>query len=172
MVKEFGEQYGYEFEYEATYDKFCLVNDAVYVARKGGDWYAVGAQFQHPYVFKTLFSKEELTFEDYCESRSVQKGTMYLKKEDDESPDLDKHRMRHLGRTGLFVPVLAGGGTLYRVDGDKYYAVAGTKGHLWVEAEVARGMTDLQIDMSYFKKLRDKAVEAIDQFGSFEEFVS
>jgi hypothetical protein len=31
-VIEFGRQYGYEFEHEATYDRFCLVNDAVYVA--------------------------------------------------------------------------------------------------------------------------------------------
>ena len=32
MVKTFGSFYGYEFELEETYDKFCLVNDAVYVA--------------------------------------------------------------------------------------------------------------------------------------------
>lgn len=173
-VKTFGAEYGYEFDHEATYDKFCLVNDAVYIARKGGTWIAVGAQFQHPYVFKTLFSHEELIFEDFCEGRSVQKGTMYLGKVEDDQEDVapDRDRMRHLGRTGLFVPVLQGGGRLFRVDGDKFYAVAGTKGHLWIDAEVARGMKDLQIDMSYFEKLKDKAIEAISQFGSFEEFVS
>jgi hypothetical protein len=32
FVTEFGAKYGYEFEHEETYDKFCLVNDAVYVA--------------------------------------------------------------------------------------------------------------------------------------------
>jgi DNA polymerase elongation subunit (family B) len=32
FVVSFGAKYGYEFEHEATYDKFCLVNDAVYVA--------------------------------------------------------------------------------------------------------------------------------------------
>jgi hypothetical protein len=88
FVTEFGAKYGYEFEHEETYDKFCLVNDAVYVAgiqtvpwEEGHPevhWTAVGAQFQHPYVFKTLFSGEELIFEDYCEARSVVKGTMYL----------------------------------------------------------------------------------------------
>ena len=31
-----GSLYGYSFEHETTYDKFCLVNDAVYIARKGG----------------------------------------------------------------------------------------------------------------------------------------
>lgn len=171
FIMEFGAKYGYEFEHETTYDKFCLVNDAVYVARKGDEWVAVGAQYQHPYVFKSLFSGEKITFEDYCESRSVQKGAMYLGKErDGESPD--KSTMRHVGKTGLFVPVQEGGGKLYRVYEDKYYAVAGTKGHLWLEAEVAKGKKNLKIDMSYFEKLKNDAIKAIEQFGSFEEFVS
>jgi hypothetical protein len=68
-------------------------------------WTAVGAQFQHPYVFKTLFSDEPVTFEDYCEGRSVVKGAMYLDKTGAEEPDYTK--MRHIGKTGLFVPVLS-----------------------------------------------------------------
>ena len=168
-VMGFGEIYGYEFEHEATYDRFCLVNDAVYIAKKGDEWIAVGSQFQHPYVFKTLFSGEELTFDDYCESRSVVKGIMYLDTTGDEEPDVTK--MRHLGRTGLFIPVLSGGGKIYRVNEGKYYAVAGTKGHLWIDAEVAKQRDDLQIDMSYFEKLRDSAIATIEQFGSFSEFV-
>jgi hypothetical protein len=131
FVIQHGKKYGYDFEHEITYDKFCLVNDAVYIARKGDKWTAVGTQFQHPYVFKTLFSGEELTFDDFCESKNVVQGTMYLDREDqkDEESPLDRHRMRHLGRTGRFVPVLEGGGTLYRVKDEKYYAVTGTKGH-------------------------------------------
>lgn len=31
----FGSKYGYDFELEEVYDKFCLVNDAVYIARSG-----------------------------------------------------------------------------------------------------------------------------------------
>jgi DNA polymerase elongation subunit (family B) len=34
-IKLFGAKYGYTFEHEATYDKFCLVNDAVYIAHVG-----------------------------------------------------------------------------------------------------------------------------------------
>jgi hypothetical protein len=166
----FGAEYGYDFEHEATYDVFCLVNDAVYIARKGDKWIAVGAQFQHPYVFKTLFSGEELKFEDYCEDRNVKKGTMYLDTSGDDEPDVSK--MRHLGRTGMFVPVLKGGGRIFRVHEGKYYAVARTKGHLWIEAEIAKQRDDLEIDMSYFEKLRDEAIAAISQFGSFEEFTS
>jgi energy-coupling factor transporter ATP-binding protein EcfA2 len=161
FVIQFGAVYGYDFEHEATYERFCLVNDAVYVARKGDEWTAVGAQFQHPYVFKMLFSGEDLTFDDFCESRSVLQGTMYLEKDD---------VLRHLGKTGRFVPVLQGGGVLLRIKDDKKYAVTGTKGYLWIEAEIAQAK-GLEIDVSYFEKLKDDAIKAIEQFGSFEEFV-
>lgn len=168
-VIDFGAQYGYEFDHETTYDKFCLVNDAVYIAKKGDAWTAVGSQFQHPYVFKTLFSGEELSFDDFCESKSVMQGTMYLDTDEQETP-VHKN-MHHLGRTGRFLPVLEGGGILYRVKDDKYYAVSGTKGYKWVDAEVAKSIDDLKIDMSYFDKLRDDAIKAIETFGSFEEFI-
>jgi hypothetical protein len=181
-IIEFGKEYGYDFEHEATYDKFCLVNDAVYVAginpvpfEEGypkWQWTATGAQFQHAYVFKTLFSGEELEFKDFCEGRSVVKGAMYLDMRDEVNglePDIRK--MRHVGKTGLFVPVLKGGGKLYRYNDEKFYAVSGTKGHLWVEAEIAKEMDDLEIDMSYFEKLKNTAVETIEKFGSFEELV-
>ena len=174
FVIRHGKTYGYDFEHEVTYDKFCLVNDAVYIARKGDKWTAVGSQFQHPYIFKTLFSGEDLTFDDYCESRSVIQGTMYLDREehDEKEKHLDHGNMRHLGRTGRFVPVLEAGGTLYRVKDDKYYAVTGTKGHKWIEAEIAQSMPDLKIDMSYFEKLKDEAVKTIEQFGSFKDLTN
>jgi len=170
FVKGHGKRYGYDFEHEVTYDIFCLVNDAVYIARKGTDWTAVGSQFQHPYIFKKLFSGEELVFDDYCESKNVLQGTMYLDREEHEKDEEISYRaMRHVGRTGRFVPVKAGGGTLYRVKDEKYYAVAGTKGFKWIEAEIAQTMPDLEIDMSYFEKLQDEAIKTIEQFGSFEE---
>ena len=54
----------------------CLVNDAVYIAKykdgkHAGEWTATGAQFAHPYVYKTLFSKEQILFEDLCETKAV-----------------------------------------------------------------------------------------------------
>ena len=33
FVMDYGQQYGYNFEHEATYDRMCLVNDAVYIAK-------------------------------------------------------------------------------------------------------------------------------------------
>ena len=58
----------------------CLVNDAVYIAKDNetGEWSATGTQFAVPYVFKKLFSKESITFEDMCETKSVGKGDLYL----------------------------------------------------------------------------------------------
>ena len=78
FVMDFGKRYGYTFEHEATYEKMCLVNNAVYIAKyEDGDWTATGAQFQVPYVFKSLFSKEPIEFEDMCETKSV-KTALYL----------------------------------------------------------------------------------------------
>ena len=75
---DFAKQYGYTFEHEATYEKMCLVNNAVYIAKyKDGDWTATGTQFQIPYVFKTLFSKEPINFDDMCETKSVT-SALYL----------------------------------------------------------------------------------------------
>jgi energy-coupling factor transporter ATP-binding protein EcfA2 len=171
-VVEFGKTYGYDFEHEVTYDKFCLVNDAVYIARKGDKWTAVGAQFQKPYVFKSLFSKEPIEFDDMCETKSVTQGTMYLDFVGDGDVNtavVDK--MQHVGRTGSFVPVLNDGGILYRVKDDRCFAVTGTKGHRWIEREVAESREDLQIDESYFEDLRQAAFDAVDYYGHFESFV-
>jgi energy-coupling factor transporter ATP-binding protein EcfA2 len=175
FVTDFGKQYGYDFEFEGTYEKFCLVNDAVYVARDTVDnearWVAVGAQFQKPYIFKTLFTGQEIEFEDLCETKSVTQGAMYLDFANSEEPDFTK--MTHVGRTGSFVPVKNGGGTLYRVKDDKYFAVAGTKGYQWVEREIAQSRDEeLNVDMSYFEELRLKAVDAINNYGDFDGFVS
>lgn len=169
FVKMFGEKYGYEFEYNPEkdhYDQLCLVNDAVYIARKDTEhvpsWTAVGAQFQHPYVFKKLFTHDIITFEDFCEPKSVTQGAMFLSFGED---------LHFVGRTGLFVPVLEGGGRLLRVKDDKQYAVTGTKDYLWVEAHIAREQGMEIVDMSYFERLAADAVNTIDYFGPFASFV-
>lgn len=82
FVIEFGKRYGYTFEHEATYDRMCLVNDAVYIAKykdgkSAGKWTATGTEFQVPYVFKTLFSKEPIIFDDLCETKAVT-SALYL----------------------------------------------------------------------------------------------
>lgn len=169
-VIQFGQRYGYEFELETTYEKMLLANDAVYVARSDGHWSAVGAQFQHPYVFKQLFSFEDLEFDDLCETKNVAKGTMYLAQDGSDYVS----DMRHVGRTGSFMPVKYDGGTLWRVDGDKKYHVSGTKGYLWIDREVAQhrlSIDDLHTDMDYFEKLKSDAVRTIEQFTTYQELI-
>ncbi len=168
-VKMFGDKYGYKFEYnpeEDFYDKFCLVNDAVYIAKQGDKWKAVGAQFQHPYVFKALFSKEDIVFNDLCETKEVKQGSIHLGYSDENSPG------RFIGRTGRFTPVVKNGSTLHRVKDGKAYAVTGTKGYLWVESEVAKNTHyPDDVDYAYFHNLTEEAIKTIDFFGPFNEFV-
>ena len=111
FVTDYGKMYGYTFEHEATYDKICLVNDAVYIARYatvdkcrelyGAEyvdasrdickenkkhpwaWTATGAQFAVPYLYKTLFTHEPVIFDDLCETKSVTSGSIYLDMNED-----------------------------------------------------------------------------------------
>lgn len=90
---DFAKKYGYEFDHEATYDRMCLVNNAVYIARYKnkdgslGDWTATGTQFAVPYVYKTCFSKEPIEFRDLCETKEVTNSTMYLNMNEDGMPE-------------------------------------------------------------------------------------
>ena len=184
FVMDFGKKYGYTFEHEATYDKMCLVNDAVYIAKYidsvdengkvyPGEWTATGAEFAVPYVFKTLFSHEKIEFNDLCVTKSV-KTSLYL----DLNEDLpeDEHNYIFIGKTGQFCPILkgCGGGELYSLRGeDKYYSVAGTKGYRFLESEMVRNLgKEDDIDESYFIKLANDAINHISEFGDYEWFVS
>lgn len=94
FVMDYGKRYGYTFEHEATYDRMCLVNDAVYIAKykdgkHAGEWTATGTQFAVPYVFKKLFSGEEIAFEDMCETKSVS-SALYLDM-NEGLPDVSEH---------------------------------------------------------------------------------
>ncbi len=192
FVIKFGKEYGYTFETEANFEKFCLVNDAVYVAKfkdgkHAGEWTATGAQFAVPYVFKKLFSKEPIEFEDMCETKSVSTA-LYLK-EPESIIDLDTGKEIVLGksdepdfvgRIGLFCPIKPGRGgkELLRVSKDKdgnvkYDAATGTKGYYWLESEAVKtlGKED-DIDRSYYDKLVDNAIETISQYGDFNWFVA
>ena len=178
FIFDYGKLYGYTFELENKFEKLTLVNDAVYIAKcaeddpeSPGEWTATGAQFAVPYVFKSLFSHEEIELDDLCEVKSCN-TSLYL----DFNEDLpeDQHNMVFVGRIGQFCPVVdgCGGGILLREQGDKFNAVTGTKGYRWKESEVVRvnNLTD-QINRNYYRKLCDEAIDTINKFGSFEEFV-
>lgn len=171
FVMEYGRKYGYEFEHEATYDRICLVNDAVYIAHDDDGWHATGKQFLVPYIFKTLFSKEDLIFSDFCETKSVSNGAkMYI----DLNRDPDNPMYKFVGSVGEFCPMqesVDGAGVLLVKRNDKYNSVAGTKGYLWKESETVKdcGEED-KIDISYYEELAEEAIKTISEFGDFDKF--
>ena len=167
-VMEFGKRYGYDFEHEATYAKMVLVNKAVYIARYAfpheGEWTATGKQFQEPYVFKKLFTKEPIEFDDYVQTKQV-KTAMYL-----AFPNQKPH---FVGKVGVFVPIKPerGGALLLREnsEGEIKDAVVGTKGYHWKEASMVKFMHQEQdVDTSYAEMLADEAKQAIEQFVDLE----
>jgi len=165
---KYAEDYGFKFNHEATYEKMCIVNDAVYIAKYArkdwcenqynyipednmdheGQWTATGKQFQVPYVFKTLFSHEKILFEDMCETFSTT-SALYL--DMNENLGEDEHDYKFVGKVGEFTPILPGkgGGVLLREQDGKYYAATGTKKqgkipkdeidhYMWLESETVK----------------------------------
>ena len=176
FVVEFGKKYGYDFEHEATYDKMCLVNKSTYIAKyatgkHAGEWTATGAQFQQPYVFKTLFSHEPLIFDDMCETKNT-KTAFYLDM-NEGMPD-GEHNYKFVGRAGQFTPVKAGvgGGRLVREQSGKYYSATDADGFRWLESETVRtlGLEDC-VDTAYYRRKVDEAVADISSYGDFEWFI-
>jgi len=98
-------------------------------------------------------------------------GAMYLDFEHDRPMPL-LEGMTFVGRTGRFVPVKSAGGMLWRIKDEKHFAVTGTKGYQWMEADMAKLLGEDAIDKSYFERLVDEAVRTIEKFGSFNDFVS
>lgn len=109
---DFAKPYGYVFEFEALIEKMCLVNGSTYIAKfatqekcqeifgcipgdnkkHGGEWTATAKQFQVPYVFKTLFTKEPIVFEDMCETFET-KTALYLDK-NEHLPDVSAYQKK------------------------------------------------------------------------------
>lgn len=200
---DFATQYGYTFEHEASYEKICLVNNAVYVAKAAtpewcqktygylpeknepsyleseGYWTATGTQFQVPYVFKTLFSKQPIDFEDKCEVKSSKEGALYLDF-DENLPD-GEHSYRFVGKVGQFTPIKegCGGARLLAKHEDnkagktKFIGVTGTIRYRWMESEIVR-MTNKQdlADENYYISLVNDAKDAVSKYGDFEWFAS
>ena len=203
FVMDFGKQYGYEFEHEATYERMCLVNDAVYIAKyDNGEWTATGTQFQIPYVFKKLFTKEDILFDDLCETKSVT-SSLYLDMNENlpDVSNLEKelnkvlknspgdenlinnlkeeiakgHNYRFIGKVGRFCPIKpgCGGGLLMREKDGKYYSATGAKGYRWLEAEIVSSLGKADdIDEGHFKEMADAAIDTIKKYGDYEWFVS
>lgn len=184
FVMELGRKYGYEFEHEETYDRFCLVNDAVYIARSDTEhwtpwgtksvWTGTGAQFNpetNPYTFKKLFSREPIAFIDMCETKSV---TTALYLDMNESLGENEHNYHFVGKVGQFCPIKpgCGGGLLLREKDGKYYAATGSKGYRWLESEMVQKLNrEEDIDQDFYNNIVDQAVQDISKHGDFEWFI-
>lgn len=174
FVTEFGRKYGYDFEHEATYEKFCLVNKAVYIAKdaKNGEWSATGAQFAEPYVFKTLFSNEKVEFKDLKQTKQV-KTALYLDFSSEEAAMAldDQDDLEFIGKVGSFVPIMEdrGGARLLRKAVDKYDSASGAKGYYWLESTMVEENNKQQdVDMSYYTKMVDAAIDNLKQYGDVD----
>lgn len=195
FIMDYGRQYGYNFEIEHIFERICLVNNAVYIAKLAdddpeapGQWTATGTQFQVPYVFKKLFSKEPIEFEDLCETKEVKQSAIYLDM-NENLPD-GEHDYHFIGKVSSFCPIKpgCGGADLVRTSTDKngnvkYDSVTGTKGYRWLEAEAVKALGKQDdIDRRYYDELVNAAIygkgngkdrkPGISDFGDFERFVS
>ena len=179
FIIEYGKEYGYTFEIEHIFEKICLVNKTEYIAKLDDDdpeepnnWTATGAQFKVPYIFKKLFTGEEIILDDMSEVKNV-KSAIYL----DMNEDLldEEHNYRFVGKVGAFCPIKPGkGGGVLVKDNEKegYAAVTGTKDYRWLEAETVRtfGRKD-DIDEEYYKSLARKVIKTIENFGNAKDFI-
>ena len=151
------------------YDEFGIRNKD---GKHASEWTATGAQFAQPYVFKSLFSKEEIEFKDMCETKTVNTA-LYL--DMNEGLQEDEHNYHFVGKAGSFCPIKqdCGGGILLREKEGKYYAATGSKGYRWLESEVvtALGKED-DIDKSYYNLLTEASIKDISNYGNFEWFAS
>ena len=171
-VMEFGKKYGYTFEHEATYDKMVLVNDAVYVAHDEKGWHATGAQFQRPFVFKSLFGSDvepHYTMADYTETRQVHKGALYLNYGTEENP-----QRAFVGRIGSFVPMkdCAPGGILEVLRDGKYYSAPSSKGYRWMLEEDAQCYGTDRVDDTFALAKAAEAVRTIEKYVPMDELLA
>lgn len=195
FIMNYGKQYGYNFEIEHVFERICLVNNAVYIAKLADDdpeapghWTATGTQFQVPYVFKKLFSKEPIEFEDLCETKEVKQSAIYL--DMNEGLPEGEHDYHFIGKVGNFCPIKpgCGGADIVRTSTDKngntkYDSVTGTKGYRWLESETVKILNKQDdIDRSYYDEMVNAAIygkgsgkdrkPGISDFGDFERFVA
>ena len=166
FVLKFGKEYGYSFETEGSFKKFILLNDAVYGAlEEDGEWIVKGTELMRPYVYKKLFSKKDITFEDLCVPYEV-KTALYL--DMNEKLNEGEHDYHFIGRVGLFCPIKPGNdaGNLMRIEQDgRYSAATGAKNYRWMESEMVKNLhLEDQIDYGYFDDLLDDAINDISKY--------
>ena len=156
FIYEFAKEYGYNFEEEDTYEKFILFNKSVYIGKQNAKWEAKGAQFQVPYIYKSLLSKEEIILDDYIISKSAQ-DPIYLVYENNEE---------FLGKNVKIYPSLSGA-DVFRKKNNKLNHISGTKGYKW---KSAKDIEKEDIDMTYFKDQINDCLKDISDLNGGEPY--
>ena len=111
-------------EHEGTYERICLIDESQYIAtfmspaecekrygyipsdnakhfkKNNHPWTATGLQFQRPYVFKSLFSGEQITFDDMCETKKVKGAAIYIDM-NEKLPDVSVYEKELARRNGV-----------------------------------------------------------------------
>ncbi len=155
FIYDYGKQWGYTFEVEDEYAIFAIINKSTYIAKTpDGKWEAKAAEFAQPYVFKKLFTGEQINVNDYFITKEV-KGKMYIG---------DKF----VGRIGRVYASLSGD-DVWRVDGDKRSHVTGTVGYKWKLEQDYPGVMD--IDRRYYDGLCEEAIKHLNEVGPSGEIV-
>ena len=122
-----------------------------------------------------LHEKELEKAEKKHKSGKLSDAAMDAVRQDLEPRIAEGHNYIFIGRVGQFCPIKrgCGGGLLYCKRDGKYVAAAGTTGYRWLESEVVRSLGKEEcIDISYYEKLANEAVEDINKQGDYNWFVS
>lgn len=168
-VISYGKEFGYDFEVEHVFDKFALLNKAVNIGhvekndkwgRESNTWQAIGAEFLTPYIFKTLFTHEEIKEQDFAFTKQV-KTVIYLGNE-------------FVGKIANVYASKTGYDMMRKDKDDKLASVTGTKGFKWKQMEDYGGKED--VDMEYYEALVKGSLEKLksieDPNGlTVEEFI-
>ena len=194
---DYAKKYGYTFEHEASYDKMVMADHVNYIAHymsteKCKDlydgfipddnakaekdknkhlqgWTVTGDMFANPYAFKSLFTHEEIIFNDKCVTINANKGSLHLIGDEGTDHETDTF----IGTIGQFTPMSKGGSKLYVLRDGKRNAASGTKGYEFLESTTVE-MNHLESDINndYFNSICDENVKTIENYIPFEQFVN
>ena len=160
LIHEFGArpEYNYKFDYEDKYSRLALINNAVYICqssmKKPGKWSATGAEFRDPYIFKRVWTKEELTAKDFFLTKQS-KGHIYLGTE-------------FVGKVGSIYASKSGEEALWTTDEENFKYLTGTKGYRFKQSE---DFVFTDIDMDYYDAAAIKGLKKIMKVGDINLIV-
>ena len=153
-------------DFEDYCQTFSVQQGAIYMD-KNEDLPDVTAEEKRlEYLTKKLFKEE------------VPKGYESLEMVEKEMGELDAkvregHQYEFVGKVGQFVPVVngIGGGKLYRIQDGRRFAIGGTSGYRWLEADTVKlyGWQD-KVDLGYFREACDEAIADINKVSEPADF--